>query len=173
MEGEIEEVREEASEAHEAVAELTAKAIEAEAKSEAAEMIIEEAAEAVKRAQESAQQIAEAAMNTHLGNELAELRKENATWQEKHLLLEAQISELRQTVETMSGRLSALATLEIADQIATQTAQSSSTPPVLADPAATAEAMETVEAVVPAELAESVEDAPAPEPAKRRRQMWM
>lgn len=132
------------------------------------ETVVEAAQERVEAAEKTAEQIAAAAMESERGREIQEIRKDIGTWLDKQSNLEMSLSNLSQRLETLAGQISAIATLEMAEQIQ-QTPISSSLN--LPNSEALPEAIAEVETIVPESLSENVvAENPAPlETPKRKR----
>lgn len=165
----MESALETASEIRDAVSGLAIAAATGEQSAEQIAAVIEHAEARVEAAERTAEQIAEAALESARGREVAELRKDFEKWQTEKMELEARISGLSSQLETLTGQLSALSTIQLSKVAEAFPASSLSTLPVSET---VPEAIAEVETLIPESLASVVEENPAaqtPVPAKRKR----
>lgn len=154
-------------EAVEAVAEaVEAAADEArETADDEVERAIDAAEEALDDAQRAAQRMAEAAMQTELGNQLNELKREFFEWRDRENQTQAQITALQTEVSELKGQLAAVATISVVSPPASPSLIQQPSPETIT------EALEEVTEVIPDSLESVVEENPAPAPKPKRR--WM
>lgn len=165
----MESALETASEIRDAVSGLAIAAATGEQSAEHIAAVIEHAEERVAAAERTAEQIAEAALESARGREIHELRKDYEKCQSETMEMKSQIAGLSSQLETLTGQLSALSTLNLSALAQQFPASSLLTPPISE---AVPEAIQEVETLVPASLASVVEEnpaAPPPVPAKRKR----
>lgn len=162
----------ESREVVDAVEDLADKAKEAEIAEAVIEDVIDAAEKRVEEAEKTAEAIAAAAMESERGREIYELRKDIEKWRDEQYSLENQVREIQSKMETMTGQLAALATLEITSQVQAQPVPSSSlSTPLPSDQIS--EAITEVETIIPENLSESaVDESPAPVVSQKRRR-WI
>lgn len=154
----------------EAVADLARQADSVSTSEAVLDAVIDNAQERVAAAEETAEQIAAAAMESARGQEIENLRRDFFTWQNEQASLKAELSELKMQTATLQGQLSALATLQVAQETPNQNSLSL-TPPTSDN---LTEAIEEVETILPESLSESaVVESPAPLALAAKRQRWI
>lgn len=154
-----------------AVAELAHEAETAAVSEEVIAAVVEAAEERVEAAERTAEQIAEAALESERGRQIDAIRKDVEKWQSEQAELKFQLTEMKETITTLSGQIAALATLEISSQAqqAPVPILSSSTLPTSETPEPMAEILE----VIPESLSESVvAESPVPVEAPKRKR-WI